>query len=192
MQILQNKPLMIFTTLFLMMAATRSHHFSSALHLPDASLAVFFLAGFFIQRILALPILLLTAGAIDYLSITLGNTSGWCISSAYWFLIPTYALLWFGGRWYASKHALRLKSIITLNATLFVSTTVAFVISNGSFYTISGRYTDPNWTEYLESFAMYYPSYLSSAFIYVGAITVIYIILKATPVFSTRKKSSNE
>jgi len=179
---------MIFITLFFMMAVTRSHHFSSALHLPDASLAVFFLAGFFIQRILALPILLLTAGAIDYLSITLGNTSGWCVSSAYWFLIPTYASLWFGGRWYASKHAMKLKSIITLIVTLFVSTTVAFTISNGSFYTISGGYTDPNWAEYFERFAMYYPPYLSSAFIYVSATTVIYIIIKTTPMLTTIKR----
>jgi hypothetical protein len=28
-----------------LIAATRSHHFASALHLPDASWAVFFLAG---------------------------------------------------------------------------------------------------------------------------------------------------
>ncbi len=188
MKILQNKSLIIFTALFLMMTATRSHHFSSALHLPDASLAIFFLAGFFIQRILALPVLLSTAGIIDYLSLTLGYTSGWCVSSAYWFLVPTYAALWFGGRWYAEKHAMKLTSIMTLGVTLFVSTTVAFIISNGSFYTISGRYADPNWAEYLERFAMYYPSYLSSAFVYVGATAVIYIIFKTTPIFTTKKR----
>ncbi|MBS1214128.1 MAG: uncharacterized protein H6R26_2745, partial [Proteobacteria bacterium] len=32
--------------LFALMAATRSHHFASVTHLPDASWAVLFLAGF--------------------------------------------------------------------------------------------------------------------------------------------------
>ncbi len=40
--------LAIGLSLALLMAATRSHHFATALHLPDASWAVFFLAGDFI------------------------------------------------------------------------------------------------------------------------------------------------
>jgi len=188
MDILKNKSTLVFAALFLMMAATRSHHFSSALHLPDASLAVFFLAGFFIKRLLALPILLITAGTIDYLSITYGNSSGWCVSSAYWFLIPTYASLWFGGRWF-KNHLERsheknnnlttnLLNTIVLFVTAWLSTTVAFIISNGSFYTISGRYSEPHWAEYIERFGMYYPPYLSSAFTYIIAIAVLYVGVK--------------
>ena len=40
-----------------LMAATRSHHFASVTHLPDASWAVFFLAGF-ISAALGFPALL--------------------------------------------------------------------------------------------------------------------------------------
>ncbi|MBM3153552.1 MAG: hypothetical protein FJZ96_15320, partial [Chloroflexi bacterium] len=45
-------------SLLAVMLATRFHHFGDALHLPDASWALFFLAGFYLARVW-LPVLLL-------------------------------------------------------------------------------------------------------------------------------------
>src|SRR5690554_3136356 len=44
--------------LAVLMAATRSHHFASVTHLPDASWAVFFLAGFYLRPLWVFPALL--------------------------------------------------------------------------------------------------------------------------------------
>src|SRR5690606_27401011 len=43
--LLRGRNAVVFTALMLLMAATRFHHLGSALHLPDASLAVFFIGG---------------------------------------------------------------------------------------------------------------------------------------------------
>lgn len=55
----------IFVSLAVLMIVTRGHHFTSATALPSASLAVFFLAGFYLRSLIALPILIVLAGALD-------------------------------------------------------------------------------------------------------------------------------
>jgi hypothetical protein len=47
MKNIPTKTIAIFVSLIVLMAATRANHFGTALHLPDASLAVFLLAGFY-------------------------------------------------------------------------------------------------------------------------------------------------
>ena len=83
--------LVIALLLAAVMAATRFHHFGSAISLPDASLAIFFLAGFYLRSPLLFAGFLAEAALVDYLAITYGGVSDWCISPAYVFLIPTYA-----------------------------------------------------------------------------------------------------
>lgn len=63
-----------------LMALTRYGHFGSALSLPDASLAVFFLAGFYLPAWM-LPVLLIEAVGIDYLATTVGGVSA-CAAGA--------------------------------------------------------------------------------------------------------------
>lgn len=151
------------------MVATRYFHFGAPpLFLPDASLAIFFLAGLYMRRAIVFPALLIVAGVIDYLAINVGGVSDWCFSPAYWFLIPTYAGLWFGGRYCAANHALSLQSLLRLGTVLLVASSAAFVISNGSFYLFSGRYADMSWAEYTSAVMKYYAPYMASAFIYTG------------------------
>lgn len=169
----------VFALLVLLMALTRYHHFGSALHLPDASLAVFFAAGFYLSQRWPLALLLGEAALIDYLAITVGGTSGWCVSAAYPFLIPTYAAMWFGGRWYATRHALAWPSVLPLAVALAVSGSIAFLISNGAFYLLSGKFPDLSWAQYSERVARYYWPYLSSAFVYVAFITFVHLVIGA-------------
>lgn len=149
------------------MVLTRFHHFGDALHLPDASLAVFFFAGFYRNKMF-LGFLLALAGLIDYVAIANG-TSSWCVSPAYVFLIPTYAVMWFAGRYCTTLDAVNAKKLafsLKAMAVLALATSLAFVISNGSFYLFSGRYPDLSWMQYISRAAQYYPPYISSTLIY--------------------------
>ncbi|SJM92133.1 conserved membrane hypothetical protein [Crenothrix polyspora] len=149
------------------MVLTRFHHFGDVLHLPDASLAVFFFAGFFRKKML-LGFLLALAALIDYVAISNG-TSSWCVTPAYVFLIPTYAVMWYAGRYCSTMTAMK-GTEVTLSVgamgLLALATSLAFVISNGSFYVFSDRYTEMSWLQYLDRVVHYYPLYMSSTLIY--------------------------
>ena len=164
----QAKELVVLGGLAALMAATRYFHFGSALYLPDASLAVFFLAGFALSRAAYFPALLLEAGAIDYLAIAIGGVSDWCVTPAYWFLIPTYACLWLGGRWCAARHRPDWRGPALSGGALLAAASLAFLISNASFYLLSGYFTDMGWVEYGARVAKYYPLYVASALGYVA------------------------
>lgn len=169
----------ILGLLALLMAATRYHHFGSSLHLPDASLAVFFAAGFYLPQRKLFPLLLAEAALIDWTAIAIGGVSDWCVSPAYFFLIPTYATLWLGGRWYARRHNVAWSSVIPLVLVLILATTTAFVISNGSFYLFSGRFSDLSWMEYGQRVTRYYGAYVMSACAYVGFVAFLHVIVNS-------------
>ncbi len=176
----------IGAALAVLMLATRSHHFGDALHLPDASLAVFFVAGFFMSSAVAFVALLIEAGAIDWVATSVGGVSDWCLSPAYAFLIPTYGVLWGAGRWYARVHRRRVNSLIPLCGALFTATSLAFLISNGSFYALSGYFPELSWAEYAARTVQYYPPYLTSAFVYTAAVAFLYALVAAWRLESRR------
>lgn len=159
-----------------LMAATRFHHFGSAAYLPDASLAVFFLAGFYLRTAWALPLLLLEAAAIDYLAISVGGVSDWCITPAYALLVPTYASLWLGGRWYAHLYRPVGRTLLTLGGVLLLTASVAFLISNWGFYFFSGRFGEMNWLEYADQITRYFPLYVGGAFLYVALAAALHAL----------------
>lgn len=175
---LQTRQAGIFAALVLLMASTRLYsHFGSSISLPDASLAVFFLAGFYLARLawpvaMAFVLLLLVAGGIDYYAIAFRGVSDACISSAYWFLIPTYACMWYAGRWVAARQSMGM-----LAAVAWGSTTVAFLISNGSYYLFSELFANRSLMQYAEGVATYYPSYLACTMLYLACATVLHVLL---------------
>jgi len=179
MKLLSQRPVLTGLALMALMAATRMHHFGSALHLPDASLAVFLLAGFLIASPMLFAGLLLEAGALDYVAITHLGVSDWCVTSAYWFLIPTYAVLWGAGRYYARIHQYSWRSLGAFSAISVAALSVAFLISNGSFYWFSGRYPDTGMTEYLARVAQYYGPYMTSGLLYLACAAALYAVLAA-------------
>ena len=159
-----------------LMLATRFHHFGGMISLPDASLAAFFFAGFWVSGWRFFAILLVEAALIDYVAIKEFSVSDYCISPAYAFLIPTYACLWFAGR-YCAYRVLKPSELIQQFAVLAIATSTAFVISNGSFYFLSDKFPDINWLEYSDRVALYYPPYLAYTLMYV---TVIYVFVKTS------------
>ncbi len=146
------------------MVLTRFHHFGDLLHLPDASLTVFFFAGFYRKKALFV-FLLIMAGLIDYIAIANG-TSSWCVSPAYVFLVPTYAAMWFAGRYCSAFKSLKTAELAMQFGVLAAATSIAFAISNGSFYLLSGRYPDLSWGQYFARVAQYYPPYVGSVLLY--------------------------
>lgn len=172
--------------LMALMAATRFHHFGDSLSLPDASLAVFFLAGFWFGGLRLFIALLIEAAAIDYFAITRFGVSDFCISPAYVFLIPTYASVWFAGHVCKQFSSWSMPHLLQQFALLLAGVTMAFIISNGSFYLLSDKYPAGDWAEYLSRFMQYYPSYLGYAVFYVVSI------IAATRLYKLVRSSSEQ
>ncbi len=157
------------------MVLTRFHHFGDVLHLPDASLAVFFFAGFYRKKAL-LGFLLVLAALIDAIAIKTG-TSGWCVSPAYVFLIPTYAVMWFAGRYATIFKSLQVLEMFKSVGLLILASSLAFVISNGSFYLFSGKFGAMSFFNYVVAIEQYYFAYVGAALIYgVMGLAVVKLI----------------
>ncbi len=177
-QIQQRSQWLIGAFLMLLMALTRGHHFASIDQLPSASWAVFFLAGIYLKPRWAFPLLILEALLLDFAAITLGGVSSFCITPSYSMLIPAYASLWMMGRWYAAHHQQQWRSMLTLCSCLLLGTLMCQLISSGSFYFYSGRFTDPTMAELLNRLIQYSPSRLQAVFFYIGCAVVAHLCLE--------------
>lgn len=159
--------------LSLLMLLTRLDHFGSSLQLPDASLAVFFAAGFYLARWTSFVGLALLAAGIDYVAITQMGVSDYCISPAYPLLLPAYFSLWFAGRWYRNQPE-QLSGLLLASS---LSLSLAFLISNTSFYLLSDHILTPSLSGYLEQAARYFPPYVAYGLLYFGVIAVVHLLL---------------
>lgn len=181
----QTKSIVIFVLLTAMMAATRFNHFGSSFSLPDASYAVFFLGGLYLARMARVSVivfiaLLLEAGLIDYYATSVQGISDWCMTPAYWFLIPTYGSLWLVGRWVSSRpaiqsHTMENKGLMILALSAWVASSFAFAFSNVTFYLFSERYADMSVVEYSTRVAQYYVSYVSVALLYIACAVAVHM-----------------
>lgn len=166
---LSHSELVIACALAALMAATRFHHFGSALQLPDASLAVFFLGGLYLRRALAFGAYAGLAALVDYMASAHVGVSDWCVTPAYAFLLPTYACLWWAGVWCSRLERRGSRRYLRLGGALLVATVLAFLISNASFYGLSGYFGELSPAEYAARVVRYFPPYLASALAYVAA-----------------------
>ena len=161
------------------MLATRFHHFGDALHLPDASWAIFFLAGFYLNP-LWLGALMLEAVAIDAVAIGWMGVSGYCLTAAYGALQLAHGVLWLGGRWLRRHGVPGLAGVGSLAVAVLVSGLGAFALSNGAFYWLGGRVVEPNWAQFLQTWVDYAPAYLGIMALYVGVAGLVHGVLTAS------------
>jgi len=173
------RPLPVGLLLAALMAATRSHHFASALHLPDASWAVFFLAGALLPGWLPLAALLALAATVDYLAISFGGVSAFCVSPAYVALLPAYGALYAAGRWYARRHRATLRSLLPFSGAALVGMTLCELLSSGAFYFFSGRFAAPTLAEFGARLARYFPYALEGMALYLGTAVIVYAAFTA-------------
>lgn len=184
-----HKLIALLLSLAALMAFTRSSHFGSSIHLPDASLAVFLIAGFLLPRfnLLALAVFglfLLEAGSVDYYAIHMAGVNDYCFTPAYWFLIPTYAAMWLGGRWIAQHQQNSVQGALQFAGVAALSTTLAFIISNASFYLLSGKFAEMGAFDYATAVSKYFAPYFSSSMMYLAIAALIYAA--SNRLFATR------
>jgi hypothetical protein len=165
----------IALTLAVLMAATRSHHFASITHLPDASWAVFFLAGFYLRSVWAFPALLGLAVVSDYVGIAWFGVSDFCVSPAYVFLLPAYGALWLAGRWYARHYHFRVSTLPMLALALLAGATICELLSSGGFYFFSGRFEETTFAEFGARLARYFPHALEGIALYITAAILVHL-----------------
>lgn len=164
--------------LALLMLATRYQPFlQHFVELPDASWAIFFIAGFYLTGMArwAFPLLMLEAVLIDLVATRYFGVSAFCVTPAYGFLIPTHAVLWLGGAWLSRRHTADLRGAMALAISALVSVTLAYVLSNGGFYWFGGRYPDPHLAQYVERFFAYYRWFLLVPCAYIAAAAVVHV-----------------
>ncbi len=153
--------------LAVLMCMTRFSHFGTAIHLPDASMAVFFLGGLYVRRHLAFLGFVALAGALDFVSVRYAGTSDFCITPAYSFLLPAYAVLWYAGRLFAGRLQASAGSLAMAAGVALLANTLSFVISNGAFYWLGGRYAEPHFAEYVARLMQWAPLFVRTAMAYV-------------------------
>ena len=168
--------LTIGVALVLLMIFTRGHHFSSLHSLPGASWAVFFLAGVYLRAIWPLAGLFILTWVLDFSAYTWGGASGFCLTSAYVFLLPAYSVLWYTGRWYARQHQFELQTVVPLSLSLMIGAAVCELFSSGGFYFFSGRFEETTFAEFGQRLMQYFPHYVGSLIFYIGITVVIHTL----------------
>jgi hypothetical protein len=179
----------ILGLLVLLMAATRVNHF---VPVPDASWAIFFVAGFYLKDLVrwAFPLLMIEAVLVDYFVISGQGISFWdhyCVSAAYWFLVPAYFTLWLGGSVLRAQcRGLRLRELGLLVASFVVALSVSYLISNGSFYWLADSVPAPrSMAAWLTNLGDWYLPYLQTQSLYVAIAASLHVLaaqaLKALP-----------
>lgn len=169
----------IFAILAVLMAATRLHHFAAA---PDASWAVFFVAGFYLRGSArwAFPLLVALAVLIDFIVIRSQGLDFWshyCVSPAYWFLLPAYAAMWAGGSWLRSRYkGLGWNALGALVLSVLAATTACYLVSNGSFYWLSPSVAEPSFAGWMKNLGDWYFAYLSTTSAYVALAAAVHAI----------------
>ncbi|WP_266168451.1 hypothetical protein [Dyella subtropica] len=164
--------IVLFVSLIAVMIATRFHHFGTALNLPDASMAVFFLGGLSLRKHLGFGLFMALAVVLDWISVSYAGVSDFCVTPAYSFLLPAYAVLWYGGRFYADRLQVGLVSLAGALAMALLVSSLSFAISNGAFYWLGGRYAQPHMSEYLARLWQWGPLFVRTTLTYIAVALV--------------------
>lgn len=168
-----------FCALAALMIVTRSGHLGTAWSPPDASWAVLYLAGFYFGREWrwALPALLCTAMAVDFIVIRDFGVSSYCVTVGYVFMVPAYALLWLGGAWMRRAYRHDPADLARWAASLGLAASLCFLVTNASFYWLGGRIPDPSLGGWWQRFTQWYPGFIGVPFAYAGIAAMLHAIL---------------
>jgi hypothetical protein len=169
---------LILMLLAALMAATRINHFAPV---PDASWAIFFVGGFYLSTWTrwAFPLLMALAVAIDYVVITGTGANFWqhyCVSPAYWCLVPAYFSMWAGGLWLRRRGVgVDLRSLGLLAVAVVASTIACQLIAQGSFYWVSNSVSNPTLAGWWQNYVQYLAPYMQTAAMYVAGAAVVHV-----------------
>ena len=170
--------LAVFLVLAAVMAATRLNHFGLV---PDASWAVFFVAGFYLRGSArwAFPALMALAVAVDYLVITGSGQSFWshyCMSPGYWFLVPAHASMWLGGSLLRRAYrGLEPRALALLAVSVFASVAACHFFAQAGFYWLASAVAEPTVAGWAKNYADWFLPYLRNASMYVAAAAALHV-----------------
>ena len=175
----QNLRLPIFAAIAAVMVATRLNHFGA---IPDASWAMFLVAGFYLRGAVrwAFPALMVLAVAVDWFVIAASGASfagHYCVSPGYAMLLPAYFSLWAAGALVA-RHGMRRPGADTLAllvAAVVAGTAVCHFFAQGGFYWLSDVVAEPSLAGWAKNYADWFLPYLRTTGIYVGLATVLHV-----------------
>lgn len=170
---------LILALLALLMVATRVNHWAP---IPDASWAVFFIGGFYLRQWTrwAFPALMALAVVVDYAVITGQGQSFWqhyCVSAAYWFLVPAYFAMWAGGLFVARRYSRSWRTLALTAVALVASTMVCQLLSQGSFYWLSASVAEKTVAGWAANYVQWLLPYMQTAATYVGIAVVVHAII---------------
>jgi len=157
-----------------LMAATRGQHVATLTALPDASWAIFLIAGVLLASPWWLAALLGGALLTDMVVWNTTMSADFCITAAYGFLLPAYGSLWLGGRWLRPRLTGKLGDLPKFVATMLGSTAACELFSSGGFYFFSDRFADTSLAGFAKRFVEYFPGSLISVAFYAAVAAVIY------------------
>jgi len=163
------------------MVLTRSHYFSL---LPDASWAVFFIAGFYLHswKRWVFPSLIGLAVLVDWQVITAQGIRFWqhyCISIGYGCLLPAYFVMWAGGQWLQQHNQRPIRQRVTL-FLLSLSSSVALchLLAQGGFYWLSESISDPTFSGWAKNYVRWFLPYWSVALLYTSSALWIHGLVR--------------
>lgn len=157
-----------------LMAGTRFHHFGA---LPDASVAVFLLGGFYVSRAGWFVAFLAEAAIVDQVAVTWAGASDWCITPAYAFLVPAYGALWLAGSWVRRGFEPDFRGAARALAGMAAGLVAWFAASNVGFYLFSGYFGEMSAADYAARIARYFPRYAETAAIYALFVSAVHAAL---------------
>lgn len=167
----------VFGAIAFVMLVTRSHSLSQVLHLPDTSLASFFVLGFFVPGVLGFVALFLLGFAIDVVVINWFGQSNFCFTPAYWMLVPAYGVMWTAGRFAQSRLGVAGRALPAMAVLLAGAAFVSSLMSSGGFYFLGGRFPDPTIAEFLPRIARYFPGTLWATLGWSGMAAALFALL---------------
>ena len=177
----------VLTIILSLMLMTRGSHFLTELNLPDMSLILFLILGFFIPSLTLFFALFFVGALIDFGSEVFDVSKGFCLTDGYWGLIPTYAILFYSGYLLKSKNLYQHLNFYV--PILLISITFAFIISTNTYYIFSGLFGNPSFFESIIHGWNYYPEYLLTNMVY-GLIFFFLLKLKRFSQFTSVFKSN--
>ena len=184
------KQIIIALVIAFFMLLTRGSHVLTQVSLPDASLAIFLLGGMllgndFKSRAAWFAGFFVLATVIDFGAAALDPVQGFCLTSGYWGLIPSYAAMWLGGLWLATqKDAFEIKSYTSVS---MLTTFVAFVISTQTYYLFSGRFPANGLIESLQHGWEYLPSWMGFSAMYFAIVWLTVALWRSVKTMQTVK-----
>lgn len=158
--------------LLMLMLATRSSHFASALSLPDASRAVFFLGGFYLAR-KYFGVLLGTAIAMDFISMAMGGSRA-CLTPGYLLIVPAFAVLWFGGEWLRKANSRDFMFFVKAVAFWWVCASISYAMTSAGYYFLSGKFADPSLPVWFARMQTWYAMFVAQPMMYLIAAAVVH------------------